>query len=279
MLKRLALALTCSASLWATNASAEPKFVYSSSISLSEGGGLSGLELSKDGRSGITVSDRGAVYEIALERIDGKLTKAQLTPWAITPKIKGDVEGIATLEKGSYFFSMEKPAKVISVNGAGKMQKLPDHPDFAKMGRNSQLEALAIDANGTLYTLPEITGGAKQGFPLYAFKNAKWELITHIPERGTFLAVGADFGPDNLFYLLERSVSLLGFRTRVRRFDLSQPDLGEETLIKTGQLSHDNLEGISVWQDETGAMRITMISDDNFAPILRNEIVEYVLQE
>ena len=97
--------------------------------------------------------------------------------------------------------------------------------------------------------------------------------------RGFLMPVGADFGTDNLFYLLERSVSPLGFRTRVRRFDLSQVDLTEETLLTTGQLSHDNLEGISVWTDQNGATRVTMISDDNFLPILRSEVVEYILHE
>ena len=46
------------------------------------------------------------------------------------------------------------------------------------------------------------------------------------------MAVGADFGPDNLLYLLERSDSPLGFWTRVRRFDLAQDDLAEEILLK-----------------------------------------------
>ena len=97
--------------------------------------------------------------------------------------------------------------------------------------------------------------------------------------RGFFMPVGADFGTDNLLYLLERSVSPLGFRTRVRRFDLSQINLIEEILLTTGQLSHDNREGISVWTDQKGATRVTMISDDNFLPILSREVVEYILHE
>lgn len=40
---------------------------------------------------------------------------------------------------------------------------------------------------------------------------------------------------------------------------------------------HDNLEGISVWQDPDGRIRLTMISDDNFMVFQRTEIVEYAV--
>ena len=53
----------------------------------------------------------------------------------------------------------------------------------------------------------------------------------------------------------------------------------QENLFATGQLFHDNLEGISVWTHQKGATRVTMISDDNFLPILSSEVVEYILHE
>lgn len=37
---------------------------------------------------------------------------------------------------------------------------------------------------------------------------------------------------------------------------------------------HDNLEGLSVWQDAQG-VRLTMVSDDNFMFFQRTEFVEY----
>jgi hypothetical protein len=39
----------------------------------------------------------------------------------------------------------------------------------------------------------------------------------------------------------------------------------------------DNLEGLSVWRDIAGQIRLTLISDDNFRLLQRTEIVEYVL--
>jgi hypothetical protein len=38
---------------------------------------------------------------------------------------------------------------------------------------------------------------------------------------------------------------------------------------------HDNLEGLSVWRDAKGTIRLTMIADDNFYFFQTTEIVEY----
>ncbi len=78
---------------------------------------------------------------------------------------------------------------------------------------------------------------------------------------GPFLIVGADIGPDGRLYMLERDFAGIGFRSRIRRFDLDGGN--EETMLETGLRTHDNLEGISVWQDAQG-LRLTLISDDNF---------------
>jgi len=74
--------------------------------------------------------------------------------------------------------------------------------------------------------------------------------------------------------VLERDFVGLGFRSRVRRFAMDGTD--EVTLLETGLLKHDNLEGISVWQDHE-ALVMTLISDDNFRGLQKTEIVEYLL--
>jgi len=89
--------------------------------------------------------------------------------------------------------------------------------------------------------------------------------------------VAADFGPDGRLYVLERQFrGLMGFASRVRRFRLGMDRLlAEETLLETAVGLHDNLEGLSVWRDAGGALRLTMIADDNFSFFQRTEIVEY----
>ena len=103
---------------------------------------------------------------------------------------------------------------------------------------------------------------------------------TCVPSAPGFESSGADFGPDGRLYLLEREFTGFAFRSRVRRFTLSNDSVTqEETLLETPHHTHGNLEGLSVWRDAGGALRLTMISDDNFKSFLRSEFVEYRLVE
>ena len=107
-----------------------------------------------------------------------------------------------------------------------------------------------------------------------------WSVPFTIPRIGSFLPVGADFGPDGRFYVLERAIWVFGFRSRVRSWQIEH---GRPTRAKTVLLTysgkHDNLEGLSVWRDDQGDIRLTMISDDNFKFFQRTELVEYVLKD
>ena len=40
----------------------------------------------------------------------------------------------------------------------------------------------------------------------------------------------------------------------------------------------DNLEGVTLWKDKEGEMRILTISDDNFHPLQQSEIREFFLK-
>jgi hypothetical protein len=90
------------------------------------------------------------------------------------------------------------------------------------------------------------------------------------------LIVGADIFEDRL-YVLERDFMGIGFRSRVRAFDLNGEN--EVTLIDSQILTHDNLEGISVWRDSPETLRITMLSDNNFRSLQRTEFVEYRIND
>ena len=51
----------------------------------------------------------------------------------------------------------------------------------------------------------------------------------------------------------------------------------DDTLLETPTGTHENLEGLAVWRDPEGRLRLTMVADDNFNLFLRNQIVEYRL--
>lgn len=252
-------------------------------------GGFSGVELSQDGSRIVVLSDRGAWTEGRIERdAAGRITAVFLRPMVLLKgtgeaplkKSRADSEGLAMAPDGTLYVSFEGVARVLRYRGIDSpAEALPRPEAFARMPRNAALEALAVDARGRLYTLPEDTRDGKSDFPLWRWDGQRWTQPFAIPRRGEFLPVGADFGPDGRLYILERAFyGLGGFASRVRAFRLTEKGIAaEETVLQTTPGTHDNLEGLAVWRDAQGAIRLTMVSDDNFILFLRNEIVEYRL--
>lgn len=253
-------------------------------------GGLSGFEISPDGGSFIAISDRGTLITGTLERKNGKITGVNLRSKSMLNDVEGnplarrsfvDSEGLALDNQGRLYVSFEWNHRVWRYSSpTAKAEWLPVAPAFRQMQSNSSLEALAIAPNGAVYTLPERSGEFDKPFPVYRYNGRGWSQPFSISRSGQYMPTGADFGPDGRLYLLERAFTGFGFSSRVRAFQLNPSGtkiLSEETLLTSRTGTHDNLEGLSVWQDGQGRIRLTMISDDNFRFFQRTEIVEYVL--
>jgi hypothetical protein len=250
-------------------------------------GGFSAIETDADGLGFVVVSDKAAYATGRFTRDStGRITNIMAEKIALLRgpdnlplgEYRKDTEGLALLPDGQAYISFERDARVAhyaTLNGPGII--IPGTPAFGTMRRNSSLEALAVDNDGTLYTLPERSGDLMRPFPVYRFRGGIWDQPFSIPRTTTFLAVAADIGPDGRFYLLERQFrGFSGFASRVRRFDIGPDQLrNEETLFQSKPGQHGNLEGLSVWRDASGTLRLTMISDNNLLFLLRTEIVEY----
>jgi len=249
-------------------------------------GGFSGLEISDDGEMFYALGDRTALIRGRFIRENGRLAGVTVlesdrlrdADGRLLTGALADSEGLALGEDGRLFVSFEGRARLWAYDRLdAPAERLPRQVEFRNMQRNSSLESLAIGPDGALYTLPERSGRANRPFPVYRYLNGSWSIPFRIPRRGPFLMVGADIGPDGRLYLLERDHTGIGFRSRVRRFDLSGQN--EETLLETRTLRHSNLEGIAVWRGSDGQMRLTMISDNNFLSWQVTEIVEYRLDD
>ncbi|WP_406735708.1 esterase-like activity of phytase family protein [Thioclava sp. GXIMD4215] len=254
-------------------------------------GGFSGLELTEDGRELITLSDRTSLWRATITRdASGKITAVSPSANPLTlhdnhdrpmTVSRGDSEGLALAPDGGVYVSFEGDLPRIDyyAKGSSKAVPLPRAAEFRHLQANASLEALAIDGRGALYTLPERSGRSGRPFPVFKLADNRWSRPFSIAREGEWQAVGADFGPDGRFYLLERDFwGLLGFLTRVEVFEVRDGKLGQgQVLLQTTAGHHDNLEGLSVWRDTEGFIRLTMISDDNFRMLQRTEIVEYRL--
>ncbi len=254
-------------------------------------GGISAIELNDDGTGFTALSDRSTLFQGRIARGDtGEIQR--VFDVTIHPLLGedgqpiigalADSEGLALAPDGTIFVSFEGPARVMRFAGpdaAGAAQ--PDTHDFAAMQNNSALEGLAIAPDGDLFTLPERSGGLQKPFPIYRYAAGAWSQPFSIPRTGEYLPTAADFGPDGKLYILERNfMGIAGFQSRVRRFVISGNTIDAgQTVLETYLGQHGNLEGLSVWQDAAGMIRLTMISDDNFRFFLRTTLVEYTIAD
>jgi len=184
---RSVLKLALAAALFAQPAFADRlEFVSRLSWEMNDArfGGLSSLELSKDGLNFVATSDKGMWLEGRLIRSNGRIRgveNARLTPIRDSQgqplqTWRTDAEGLAMTPDGRLFVSFEglhKVSEFSDTEGAGT--DIPQHRKFESMQRNSSLEALAIDMAGRLYTMPERSGDLNRPFTIYRFEEGRWQ--------------------------------------------------------------------------------------------------------
>ncbi|WBU56483.1 esterase-like activity of phytase family protein [Paracoccus sediminicola] len=250
-------------------------------------GGFSGIELSADGSGFTVISDRAWIRWGTVDRdSSGRIRGMRMAGRAhlqdsrgrvLQPGRLGDSEGLAVAADGTRWISFEGLDRIARYDDVDRPATRIDIPQgWSSIPTNEGFEALAITGDGTILTLPEYAVGVDHSFPVWRYRDGAWDQPFSIPGSEQWQAVGADIGPDGRLYLLERNFrGVLGFQSRVRRFALADDDISaEEILFESATLQYDNLEGIAAWDDGLG-VRITMISDDNFLPIQRTELVEY----
>lgn len=250
-------------------------------------GGLSALEVGPDGRAFVALTDRGTRLDGRFRRKSDRIAAIEITGIRDLRNDRGaglgryetDAEGLAIRRDGRVLVSFESIHRVWAYLGPDAAAAwLPRHPAFKRLQNNSGLEALAVDRRDRLYAIPERSGQWTRPFPVYRYDGGSWSVPFTLPRRDKFLVVGADFGPDDRLYVLERHFTGFGFRSRVRSFAVTGTGLrDEQRLLTTATGTHDNLEGLAVWRDSAGRIRLTMVSDDNFRAFQKTEIVEYAL--
>ncbi len=252
-----------------------------------EFGGFSGFVLLPDAAGFVAVTDKGWLAEGRLIRDGDRIvavSETTLRPLlghdnALLRPFMSDAEGLARSPDGTLYISFEGYHRVEALRpGETRLRWIERHPDFDTFQTNSGMEALTHDPQGRLITLPERSGAWERPFPVYRHDGTAWTQPYTLRRDGQFLPVGADTGPDDRLYLLERHFTGIAFASRVRSFAFTPDGLADERLVlETPPGRHDNLESIAVWRDDAGRIRLTMLSDDNFRFFQRTEFVEYAV--
>ena len=165
------------------------------------------------------------------------------------------------------------------LNEPGKF--LPKHPDFDKLLFNDGIEALAIKENGELFAIPELPPKGKEHHPIYRFHNNKWSIIDEIKINQDFKVVDAEMIDDRNLITLERKFSFYdGFKIRLRRIIIEENTIiNSEILLESLPWEYYNFEGLSKWKDNNGQIYLTLISDNQFSPLLETEVKEFILKK
>ncbi|MGR3501964.1 esterase-like activity of phytase family protein [Pseudaestuariivita sp.] len=248
-------------------------------------GGFSGLEVFDGGRRFVAITDRGIVTQGSFAREGGEIIGVTVSDAVLLfpaepfrdAEVPRDSEGLARAPDGRLWVSFEGAHRVGRLEDGVETRALPGWEQFGDLSFNGGFEGLAR-VRGGFVAIPERSGSPIRPFPVWRFLEGSWTRIGTIPRREGFLPVGLDYLPDVGLFLLERAAPGFGFRSRVRLLSV-EGDRVEVlgTVLTTRTRAHDNLEGLSVWRDAAGRIRLTMVSDDNFMPFQKTEFVEYVI--
>lgn len=247
---------------------------------------FSGLQ-TRDGLNVTMVSDAGFVVVARLQRDwSQQITGIDLRQVSLLTDAAGvalgsarrHAEDITIGRDGSLYVAFSGYNRVTRyprLGGPG--EDLALHEDFSRLRSGQGLESVAMAPDGTLHAIPEAAARATYGYPSYRWINGAVDGSFRLPSEGMFYPVAADFGPDGLLYTLERAHGGGGQQVQVRRARVNGRAISTPQVVmrsEPGQFG--NLEGLSVFRDWNGRIRLLMVSDDDRGTG-RSELIDVVL--
>ena len=266
-------------------------------------GGLSGLQISQDGRHLLAVSDkgnwlaaelvydkqrlkglRGATISPLLGR-DGRalMGRANIDAEAITLEQPGNLAGPAYVSfEGAHRISLYREG--VAARPAPEPMTLAMPRELMQAPANKGLEALARRADGVLVALTEEWLDAAGNHIGWLLGGAKTEKLFLRRERD-FSPTDLAFLPDGDLLILERRYTVMGgpgMQIRRIKADRLIPDAvldGEVLINLTARYGIDNFEGLAVRTDTGGDSIIYLMSDNNFSSRQKNLLLMFKLKQ
>jgi hypothetical protein len=263
-------------------------------------GGLSALRLAADGEHFLSLSDRGywlrgrIVYrdKVPIAIADAEMA-AMLGPDGKPIKNHGwyDTESLV-VDGGTAYVGIERVHEIVRFDiGKGGLRArghpVPVPGGVKLLPSNKGLECLEMAPHsgpngGALVAISE--RGLDSHGDIISFLIGGAGGVFSLKRKDDFDVSDCAATPDGRFLVLERSFSWAkGVAIRVRSVPIAtiKPGAlvdGEE--LFTADMGHqvDNMEGLSVHRDGSGALVLTMISDDNFSPIQRTLLLQFTLE-
>lgn len=266
-------------------------------------GGLSGLRVMADGRF-LSVSDKGSWLRgriVYRGKVPIAITDAEIAP-ILGPdgrplKRRGwyDAEALA-LEDGVAYVGIERVNQVVrfeyakdGLRARGSPIAVP--PGVKTLPHNQSIECLEMAPKGgplagTLIALSERgldTGGNLLGFLIGGRDGQGAGGAFSLKRTDDFDVSDCAATPDGNLLVLERRFSWTrGLAVRIRSVPLAAIKSGalvdgRELMFADMGSQIDNMEGVSVHRDSSGALVLTLLSDDNFSLLQRTLLLQFTL--
>jgi len=251
-------------------------------------GGLSGLDVEAEGLVW-ALTDEGRLLRFGPLPPPGEAGRSDAAIFGLwgahlrdESKISHDAEAMTVL-RHTVWVAFERRHRI---EGASEGVEPIVLPEFGDLEGNAGIEALATVEAASGEALLAITEGTDEAGARGFAISPDGRLLAEgrLPQVSRHLVTGADVGPDGRLYMVLRHWSpQTGVSIRIRRYALA----GEPPLPDPGSIEElgaferysgiDNMEGIALWQDETGATHLTIVADDNFSPLQRTVLADFVV--
>lgn len=242
--------------------------------------GLSGLEISSQGRSLLAVQDTGALIEADVQRgSDDQITAlhnvtrtpVKLASGQLPPRFKWDLEGLAGLPDGQLALAFEGYARV-EILAAPGMRPTRTHKwdRFEDHWGNTAFEAVTPLQDGRLMALWE-----NPAEPVQLYDGSRWRSGPVLPIARGYRVTGADLGPDGCLYILSRRFGVIGgFRFRIERY--AHPgDTNPQLIYQSAPARLGNAEGLTAWQNAAGIQQLTLVTDNGGPLPVPTRLIEF----
>jgi len=259
-------------------------------------GGLSALDVARDGTRLVALSDRGIWLTASLEYRGGdlanvkgfKISRLLNTDGVPLKGRRADAESLA-VDDGAFIVSFERQHRLWRYGGHpdGSLSRpiaVKPPPGFQDLSDNGGIEAMTRLCDGRLVVVAEKSKGRGNFVTGWLQSGTNWQPFRY-RTKGSLLPTGATTLPNCDLVFVERSFSIVaGLDIRLSRIRVNA--LQENAIVEpeelahlTGSLTMDNFEGISARRGKNGETLFYLVADDNFSSIQRTLLFMFELGE
>ena len=261
-------------------------------------GGLSGLVVTPSGDL-ISVSDRGfwLIARLVLDErgylvgvTDGEMGRLAGPGGLPVGRRQQDAEEIALLPDGTAIVSFEHDHRLWRYHPAaipfqGKVEPVVPPAGIERLPPNGGIEALAHLSDGRLLALVEglsAPDGGRLGW--VRAPSGAWDALSYLPAPDFLPSGAAGLANGDVLVLERRFIDPFTYEARLTRVPGGEITSGarlsgREVARLAAPLTLDNYEGLAVRPGPGGETLVYLISDDNYLPIQRTLLLQFVLRE